>query len=140
MIAQVLALSLIGLTSAAPLADRQVPTYPPSTYSRGFTLVVNVTDPAKDLTPSVNDFVISLAHVGAGQNQAIAVQKSAQNSGFVFYQNGTGEEQHSHQTMVITDTSTPLQPTTLFIDPSATNEHVVGVSVSRSTAGIGLSG
>ncbi|KAI1126848.1 hypothetical protein F5Y10DRAFT_243858 [Nemania abortiva] len=83
-----IATSFLGLTTALPtpsacstsLMRRAIGT------STGFNLRVNVTDPSKDLVPSVQDFYFSDLRTGAGT--AISILTSQAPSP-VFYLNGT---------------------------------------------------
>jgi len=130
---------LASLVTAAPANLRQVPNYPPSSLANGFTLVVNVTDPAKDLTPSVNGYVFTTAHTGAGLNTAIVSPGDPQQPGRVFYLNGTTNEVRNHQSTVITDGGLPPAPYGITIlDSAQETEHAISVNVGQRTVGVGL--
>lgn len=88
MLNKVVSLGLVGLASAAPLASRQVPNYPPTAVSTGFRLIANVTVPSEDFTPPVNNWVLTGIHVGPALNDA-ALFEDGENVGRIFYQNGT---------------------------------------------------
>lgn len=74
-----------SLVSAVPLESRQViPHYPENSLSTGFRLVANVTDPATDLTPSVDGWEFTGIHTGAGLNDVVLTSEA----GRIFYHNG----------------------------------------------------
>ncbi|KAH7304026.1 hypothetical protein B0I35DRAFT_445733 [Stachybotrys elegans] len=135
MISSLLPISLLaGLAAASPLAARQVvPNYPPTSTSKGFHLVVNVTDPSLDFEPPINNFYVSSIHVGAGQN---LVGVSAE-PGRIFYQNGTIEEVQFAQSTVISDGGTPPAPYGFSLQPDAGSEVV---STARLDGGAGTPG
>ncbi|KAM7208203.1 hypothetical protein V8F20_001483 [Naviculisporaceae sp. PSN 640] len=95
-----LALSLLGLSSASASC------VPVPSASRGFRLVVNVTDPTKDITPPLHGQYLTLAHIGPAQNRAIVTASP----GPIFYQNGTYDDITMQRTNVLTDAGTPLFP------------------------------
>ncbi|KAI0403778.1 hypothetical protein F4802DRAFT_277990 [Xylaria palmicola] len=130
-----------SLASAGPLGCRQVvPHYPPSSASTGFRLVVNVTDPASDLTPSVNGWELQGIHTGAGQNEATL----ASGPGRVFYHNGTATEIRYNQGSVLSDGGSPPFPYGIYVqgagehDATYPDEHAVGISVGSGTVGVSL--
>lgn len=85
MLSTVLSLGALGLAAAAPLESRQVvPHYPPTQQSKGFNLVANISDPSKDFTPPINNWLLSGLHVGAGLSDA----SLSSTGGRIFYQNG----------------------------------------------------
>lgn len=130
---------LVGLVSAVPLSSRNiVPNYPKTVQSQGFQLIVNVTDPAHDLTPSVNGWAFDAIHVGAGLNHAVITDDVAR--GRVFYQNGTGEEIHYGGGSILSDSGSPPSPYGVQVaskdDAAANNgEAEVTVNVGGGTPG-----
>jgi hypothetical protein len=127
----ILTLGLAALATAAPTKRQVVPHYPTTSRSTGFTLVANVTSLSADFVPSVNNWVVSTAHVGAGQNIAVLTPETDEYQGRIFYQNGTAEEVHYHQTTIITDGSTPLVP--YGVQVPATAGPDVTISVGAGT-------
>lgn len=99
MFTTLLAVGAAGLVSAVPLTCRQViPHYPPNALSTGFRLVANVTDPATDLTPSVDGWELQGIHTGAGENDAVLSSES----GRIFYHNGKWQFAHARRRQVLT--------------------------------------
>lgn len=90
MIFSLSVLAAAAAVAASPLAPR-TDRYPPTSAARAFTLVVNVTDPSRDFSPSINHWVVTGAHSGAGTESSYA----APDGGRVFYQNGTASDLHS---------------------------------------------
>jgi len=137
----ILSLGLMGLAaSAAPLESRQVvPNYPPHSFSKGFRLIANVTDPSTDLTPSINGQIFTGIHTGPPYNEGV-VLSGAETSGRIFYQNGTAEEIRYHSANVLSDGGTPLFP--WGIDVQANGEAVeptVTINGGEGTKGVALS-
>jgi hypothetical protein len=72
MIAQSLILAAACTAAASPIVARDA--YPKSTWSKGFKLVINVTDTALDFADSpVHLLQITPVHVGAGLNAPVPV-------------------------------------------------------------------
>lgn len=94
-------LALAGAAAASPITDSVTPNYPPKQTSVGFKLVVNVTDPSRDLSPSIQNTFLTSIHVGAGLN--LVGQSSDQSVSRTFYVNGTTEEVFYNQAHVISD-------------------------------------
>ncbi|KAI0022489.1 hypothetical protein F4780DRAFT_733121 [Xylariomycetidae sp. FL0641] len=130
--------ALTGLASATPLVSRQTPNYPPTSQSQGFQLIANVTDPSTDLSPSVNGFVLSGIHVGAGLSEAVV----SADSGLVFYHNGTAQAIKSGSGSILMDGGTPPFPWGISIAAPSTPsnlsgpEHYVGVNAGSGTSGV----
>ncbi|KEY73327.1 hypothetical protein S7711_01442 [Stachybotrys chartarum IBT 7711] len=103
--------SLFGLVLSSPARRYQklpstAPRYPKKSYSKGFMLVVNVTDPATDFDPPIHNSYITSFHTGAGQGLVGIVNAN----GRVFYQNGTDKEVREHRSNIISDGGTPIAP------------------------------
>ncbi|KZZ98368.1 hypothetical protein AAL_02886 [Moelleriella libera RCEF 2490] len=133
------ALSLVGLAAASPLAQRQVvPNYPSTQVSKAFHLVVNVTDLAKDFSPSIQNTYVSSIHVGAGL--ALVGTTSGPSKGRIFYQNGTLEEQRYSKSNVLTDSGTPPFPSglRLLLDPDSQYVSTAEIDGGSGDAGIGI--
>lgn len=139
MVSSVLSFGLMAaLTSASPLAVRQVvPNYPATSVSKGFHLILNVTDPSTDLDPPVNNKFITSIHVGAGQN-LVGVSDTP---GRIFYQNGTAEEIRYGQSTVITDGATPPSPFGFSLSPDDGSNvlSTARLDGGDGTKGVGLS-
>ncbi|KAK4456340.1 hypothetical protein QBC42DRAFT_281557 [Cladorrhinum samala] len=90
------AVLLLSLASAA-VADPGC--IPRTSASQGFRLIVNVTDPSKDFSPSINGQQFTNAHIGPSQNRGIVVPSA----GAVFYQNGTYADIDKHTLQIIND-------------------------------------
>ncbi|KAK3376470.1 hypothetical protein B0T24DRAFT_550129 [Lasiosphaeria ovina] len=93
-----------GFASAAATttASNDPGCVPRSSGSLGFRLVVNVTDPSRDLTPAVHGRALGLAHIGPAQNRAVASAGDV-NNGPVFFQNGTSADAVFERTGVLAD-------------------------------------
>ncbi|KJZ74476.1 hypothetical protein HIM_06072 [Hirsutella minnesotensis 3608] len=101
---------LLGLAAAKPLAADATakPRYPQASKSRGFHLVVNVTDRSRDFSPPIQNTYVASIHTGAGL--ALVGNVRGTDNARIFYQNGTAEERRSSTTTVITDSGTPSFP------------------------------
>ncbi|ORY59543.1 uncharacterized protein BCR38DRAFT_526865 [Pseudomassariella vexata] len=137
MFNSIISLGLFGLASAVPLTSRQLPNYPPSSSSTGFKLVVNVTDPAHDLSPSVNGLFLQAIHTGAGLNDAVL-----QVDGRIFYQNGTADEIRYNQGNILTDGGNPPFPSGIDVQNKDTTDadgkHEVAINGGAGTKGVSL--
>ncbi|KAK5634060.1 hypothetical protein RRF57_009774 [Xylaria bambusicola] len=132
-----------ALTSAIPLESRQViPNYPPNLLSTGFRLVANVTDPATDLTPSVDGWELIGIHVGAGLNDAVLTEVAG--DGRIFYHNGTAEEVRYGRGSILTDSGNPPFPSGIDVqgetehDATYPGEHAVAINGGSGTIGVSL--
>ncbi|KAI0880651.1 uncharacterized protein GGS22DRAFT_81493 [Annulohypoxylon maeteangense] len=125
------------LTSASHLSGRQQSPYPPSTFSKGFKLIANVTDRAHDLSPSIHGWALQGAHIGADLNSAVLNNTTP---GTIFYQNGTANEIYHQTSNILTDSSTPLAPYGLIMRyPNETSDVVaLGINGGSGTPGITL--
>ncbi|KAM7206026.1 hypothetical protein V8F33_000856 [Rhypophila sp. PSN 637] len=81
--------------------------------SRGFRLVVNVTDPSKDTSnPPLQGQYLDLLHIGAGAERSCV----GPSSGLIFYQNGTYDDFATETIDIITDIhSRPWTPERLSL-------------------------
>lgn len=127
-------LSLLGLTSATPLARRDSDTPPPLSTSKGFDLVIKLSDPSKDFNPPVQNTFVSSIHVGAGLDMIGNTHDSTRAR--IFYQNGT----HGSATTVITDSGNPPIPAgfKLYQDKDG-SLNTGSLDVGPGTPGIELS-
>jgi hypothetical protein len=97
-----LPLAAAALAIASP-ATRDPDCIPRYSTSRGFKLVINVTDLAKDFTPSINGWSVGGVHIGPAQNRGVATAGQVP----TFYQNGTYEDNKERRTSILTDGGTP---------------------------------
>ncbi|OAQ64731.1 hypothetical protein VFPPC_05966 [Pochonia chlamydosporia 170] len=140
MLVSAATLGLIGLAVASPLGERQVvPNYPPKSTSKGFHLVVNVTDLSKDFQPPIQNTYVSSIHVGAGL--ALVGQSSGADYARIFYQNGTVSEQRYGQSNVLSDSGTPPFPSGLKLvkDPNSETVSTAHLDGGAGQSGIGIS-
>jgi len=140
MISTAFTLSLLGLAAATPIASRDVvPNYPPKEISKGFNLVVNVTDPSADFSPSIQNSFIASIHTGAGL--ALVGITSDIASSRTFYVNGTVEEVRYSRSNVLSDGGTPPTPQGLQLAPVEGSETLSTATMNfgPGTAGVGLS-
>src|SRR4051812_45042071 len=100
------AIAILGATSQA--APTSSPIFPPRSSAADFRLVANVT--ANDLTPSINDYVLTSYHTGAGQAFAVLVPNTSATSGRTFYTNGTAEDIRYRRSNILTDGGSPPFP------------------------------
>ncbi|PNP39371.1 hypothetical protein TGAM01_v207088 [Trichoderma gamsii] len=131
--------AVLGLATAAVAAPANiVPNYPPHQESQGFRLVVNVTDKALDLKPSVQGLYVNSIHVGAGLNVAGVGAKDVSN---VFYQNGTASEFRFSSATTITDEATPLTPFGLSLSKNTDSETLSSAYINggAGTPGVQIS-
>ncbi|XXH03247.1 hypothetical protein Hte_009645 [Hypoxylon texense] len=125
------------LSSANPILTRQEAPYPPSTFSKGFKLIANVTDRAHDLSPPIHGWALQGAHIGAGLNSAVLNDTTP---GMVFYQNGTLTDVYRQRSDMLTDAGTPLTPYGIVMRYPSDADKVValGIDAGSGTAGITL--
>ncbi|KAL7903380.1 hypothetical protein HDV63DRAFT_363875 [Trichoderma sp. SZMC 28014] len=131
--------AVLGLATAAVAAPANiVPNYPPHQMSQGFRLVVNVTDKALDLSPSVQGLYVNSIHTGAGFN---AAGVGAQDESNIFYQNGTATEVRYNSATLITDEATPLSPFGFSLSKNAGSETLSSANINggAGTPGVQLS-
>ncbi|KAI1200744.1 hypothetical protein F5X97DRAFT_292801 [Nemania serpens] len=141
MLKTLVAVGAAGLASAIPLETRQiVPHYPPSSISTGFRLVANVTDPATDLTPSVDGWELQGIHTGAGLDDATLTS----GTGRIFYHNGTAVEIRFGEGSILSDGGTPPFPWGIYVqkedeyDYTYPAEHDVAINGGSGTIGVSL--
>ncbi|KAK0642037.1 hypothetical protein B0T16DRAFT_420932 [Cercophora newfieldiana] len=117
------------LTATCDLALAGSSCVPTTSGSYGFRLVVNVTDPSRDLSPSINNLYLNLAHIGPAQNRAIA----GPTPGPIFYQNGTSSMSGLSFTTLLTDGGTPPFPEGLTYAQERTDAKGSGIYVSAGS-------
>ncbi|KAG5953524.1 hypothetical protein E4U53_005299 [Claviceps sorghi] len=127
-------LSLGGLALASPAVAPGGNGYPPTSTSKGFHLVVNVTDLSRDLSPSVHGTYISSFHVGPGQS--LLNMNMDEKHARIFYVNGTGLDVLRGGTSVLSDDATPPTPYGISSGDIANAVYLTGGGGSK---GIGLS-
>jgi hypothetical protein len=97
----IFALGLCSSGLASPVYSRD--NYPALSTSKGFNLIVNLTNPSDDFDPPIHKSFVTTIHVGAGLSLVgISAEK-----GPVFFQNGTDEERTAGQSTVVTLGGTP---------------------------------
>ncbi|KAG5983906.1 hypothetical protein E4U55_006818 [Claviceps digitariae] len=130
-------LSVSGLALASPLiASRD--NAPPTLTSQAFNLVVNVTDPSRDFSPSIQGKYINSIHVGAGES--LLGLGNAEDHARIFYINGSAIDFHFAHSTVISDTGTPPAPwgISLTQDKDSDIAHTAHLNVGSGDKGIGL--
>jgi hypothetical protein len=138
MLTSTFLLSLIGLAAASPVKPHIVkdPKYPSRLTSKGFKLVVNVTDPSLDFDPPIQNFELTGIHTGAG----LALLGISEKDGRIFYQNGTKEERQNGEATVISEGGTPLTPNGIGLVADKKNKNLFGATLNfePGTAGVQL--
>ncbi|KAG8409557.1 hypothetical protein J3459_017383 [Metarhizium acridum] len=133
-------LGLAGLTAASPmLAPRDTPTAtPPTSKSRGFQLVVNVTSLSRDFSPSIHQKYVNSIHVGAGQS-LLGIGDRTEHPR-TFYINGTALEFHFANSTVVSDAGTPSAPwgVSLGKDRGSDAASTAHLDAGPGARGIGL--
>ncbi|KAK0703086.1 hypothetical protein B0T26DRAFT_599712, partial [Lasiosphaeria miniovina] len=115
------------------------PHHAPTSLSQGFFLVANVTDPSKDLVPSINGWVVQAAHTGPALDVAVLQSPTSSVPGRIFYENGTAEQVRFGRSSVLTDTATPLTPYGIIVqnstrfDATYPTEHDVFINGGTGT-------
>ena len=125
-------MALVSIAAAATSAQ-DPGCVPRSSASQGFRLVVNVTDPAKDLNPPVHGQFVSTAHIGPAQNRAIVTPSA----GPVFYQNGTYEDITMQRIAILTDGGTPPFPEGLIYQQEQDDSKGNGIYIVAGDGGHG---
>jgi hypothetical protein len=120
------------LTLAAAASALPNPS-PKLSKSTGFHLVAHVTNPAHDLTPSVEGWSLAGIHTGAGFNAAVL--DASASSGRLFYQNGTVTQVARRQATVVTDGGTPPFPMSLQVQAPGEPRQIAGINVAQGTPG-----
>jgi hypothetical protein len=98
-------------------------------------LVVNVT--SADLTPSIQNYVVSSYHTGAGQAAAVLTDPSVV-AGRNFYVNGTAEDVYYRTSNILTDGGTPPFPSGLIVQPDDSASNLALINAGLGTTGVGL--
>lgn len=104
------ALSFLGVVAASPIAaqgtaDANTLDYPAKQISKGFNLVVNVTDPSRDFEKTVHKKFLTALHSGLGDNLIGIAEEGEQIP--VFYQNGTEQDRQRGVTRLAADLGSP---------------------------------
>ncbi|KAI0556097.1 hypothetical protein F4679DRAFT_521016 [Xylaria curta] len=115
--------TLIGLAAAAPAPRAEG-------SSKGFNLRVNVTDPTRDLTPSVQNLYLADQRTGAGTAISVLVPNAPSPS---FYLNGT-----AYHTTIVHDIP-GVYPLSIVVsgptqfDYFYPTEHPIGTAINGGT-------
>lgn len=128
MIAPIAALGLAGIAAAAPTTG---PLFPEYTNGNAFNLVLNVTDPSKDLSPPVHGSFITSIHVGAAINYV--GQSSDAKVARTFYVNGTAGDVRYGNSNTISDGGSPPFPETLSLVKDKDSETLSTVWLNAGT-------
>ncbi|KAG5920462.1 hypothetical protein E4U42_006197 [Claviceps africana] len=133
-------LGVSGLALASPLiAPSGTPNGPPPTLkSKGFHLIVNVTDLSRDFSPSIQGHYIDSIHVGAGESLlGVGIDEKVAR---VFYVNGSALDNQLGHTSVISDTGMPPAPfgISLTQDEGSDIAHTAHLNGGPGDNGIGL--
>ena len=104
------ALSFLGIVAASPIAAYDTPdtnngNYPVKYISKGFNLVVNVTDPSRDFEESVHNKFLTALHSGLNDNLVGVAEEGDQIP--VFYQNGTEQDRQRSGSRLAADLGNP---------------------------------
>jgi hypothetical protein len=83
-----LIISILCVAAASTLSSPQTSNYPPTSLSRGIVFVANLTDPSKDLSPSIHNWYLASARFIATSYWARLYSEG----GWTYYLNGTDEE------------------------------------------------
>lgn len=139
MIASAFFLGLLGLTVASPMPPIHLSAREKATdTSKGFRLVVNVTDASRDFDDPIQGYFIASIHTGAGF--ALVGVNRNEETGRIFYQNGTEEQYQASQATTITDGGTPLFPVGFQLTAADDNSlSVATLNNGPGTAGVQIS-
>jgi hypothetical protein len=130
----IVTLVFVGCLAAVVSAGQISAKAPPSlSKSRGFHLVINVTDPSKDFSPSVQGQQIVAWHMLAVFNRAMPVPRD----GDIFYQNGTASERDGWHSALLTELAT--NTASLNIDWSNSTKHDMHVDIGSHEIGLQIS-
>lgn len=132
----ILAAGLGSLVSASPAYRRDATKYTSLSKSKGFNLIVNMTQPEHDFDPPVHNSFVTTIHVGAGLSQI----GTSPSKGPVFFQNGTTESQTAGDSTVVTLGGTPPAPAGWKLKPDTKPEGFAtgNLDFGPGTAGIAL--
>jgi hypothetical protein len=86
------------------------------------------------LSPSINDYVLTSYHTGAGQAYAVLVPNTTLTSGRIFYTNGTAEEIRYRRSNILSDGGSPPFPFGVVLN----EDDSVSVNAGTGTAGVNL--
>ncbi|KAG6178390.1 hypothetical protein E4U27_003751 [Claviceps purpurea] len=115
-------LSVGGLTLASALVAPH-DARPATSLSKGFNLVVNVTDLSRDFSPSVHGKYLDSIHIAR-----------------IFYVNGSAVDFHFGLTTVVSDTATPPAPVSISLAQNNISkiERTVHLSSSAGNKDVGI--
>ncbi|KAK2593517.1 hypothetical protein QQS21_008783 [Conoideocrella luteorostrata] len=142
MLLSAVALSLISLAAAASHSSerRTAPQYPSLSITKGFRLVVNVTDPSKDFHPSIQNTYVSSIHVGPAL--ALIGQVDSVKRARIFYQNGTTTDQKDGKSNILSDGGSPIFSSGLKLIQDSNSDNISNAYLNGGPgdAGIGITG
>ncbi|KAK3385789.1 hypothetical protein B0H63DRAFT_523105 [Podospora didyma] len=137
MISHFLPLGFAVLASATPISFLPNNLYPATSSSTGFILIANVTDPTRDLSPSINHFQLTGVHIGAGLETAVL----SHNAGRTLYENGSTPDSIGIAADSVGDGYYPygLRIGPLPSDqPDASYVQYVGINIGTAQQGVGI--
>lgn len=130
MLFTVAAATLLGAAAATPIGHN----FPPRDSSKGFHIMVNVTDLSRDLPNSVHKKFLTSLHTGAGTS---IVGVAGDDLGPVFYNNGTADDKALGRGTIAADLGTPGIPFGLSLpiypDSKDSSAHTAFLNAGPST-------
>lgn len=137
---------LSTIASAAPTKTSS-PEYPTRLSSENFRLVVAVR--SNDLTPSIQNYIMTSYHTGAGQAWAVLQPNETATSGRIFYANGTTDEIENGRSNILSDEGVaPFFPGGIVVNPPSPSptpgskpedaEISVSINAGAGTPGVGI--
>ncbi|KAL2756538.1 hypothetical protein ACRALDRAFT_1062283 [Sodiomyces alcalophilus JCM 7366] len=128
MLAAVVLSCLQAVVLASPIVRR----HQPQSKSKGFTLVVKVTEPTTDFEPSIDQYYVSSIHVGPGQALGGVDPQSAR----IWYQNGTASDIGQGKGTIVWDSGEPAFPHGFKLAEAEDQVSPVRVDIGHGTTGI----
>ncbi|RDL33758.1 uncharacterized protein BP5553_08126 [Venustampulla echinocandica] len=136
-------IALLSTMAASSPTPTTSPKYPERLSSENFRLVADVK--SNDLNPSIQNYVLTSYHTGAGLAFAVLQPNETATSGRIFYANGTDEDIRYGHGNVLSDEGTPLFPGGIVVNPPfptptpGSNPEDAEIDLSIN-AGVGTSG
>lgn len=127
MFSSIIALGIFTLAAATPITDNV-------SSSKGFTLRVQLANPAKDLKTSVKNTYLATIPLGSGSN--LLVYSPTTDLARVFYANGTGPDNAAVN--ILSDEGSPVSPynIALISDGSHKNMATAHLDLAPDNAGL----
>lgn len=124
---------LCSLGLGSPAYPRNTKKYPSLSTSKGFNLIINLTDSDNDFDPPIHNSFVTTIHVGAGLSKIGTSSKK----GPVFFQNGTEKALANGQSTVVTLGGTPATVAGFKLKP---DNDPPGFSSGNLNFGLGTPG